>query len=93
MEITVAGNNVICSIAQGILLVVVHGTDETLKTVKLHIVLVPGLKINLFSSTAAAEKGIKTIFEQNGSSIDLRAFSVQLTRLDSMEYLDLTNGC
>ena len=67
-----AGNNVLCSTAQGILLVIVRGTDETLKTVTLHIVLVPDLKRNIFSSTAAAEKGVKTIFEQNDSSLDLR---------------------
>ena len=51
--------------------------------------LVPGLKINIFSSLAAAKKGIKTIIKQKGSSLDLGAISVQLTRLDSMKYLDL----
>ena len=50
--------------AQGILLVVVHGIDEVLRTVKLPIVLVPGLKRNLFSSLAAAKKGVKTIIEK-----------------------------
>ena len=52
--------------------------------------LVPGPKINIFSRLAAAKKGVKTIIEQKRSSLDLRPFSVQLTRLDSMEYLDLT---
>ena len=33
---------------------------------------------------------MKTIIENKGSSLDPGAFSVQLTRLDSMEYLDLT---
>ena len=77
--------------AQGTLLVVVRGTDDdALSTVKLRKVLVPGLKRNLLSSSAAGKKGVKTIIEQKGSSLDLGAFRVQLTRLDSMEYLDLT---
>ena len=54
------------------------------------IVLVLGLKRNLFSSSAAAKKGVKTIIEQKGSSLDLGAFRVPLIWLDSMEYLDLT---
>ena len=76
-------------IAQCILLVVVRGTDDAFRTVKLPIALVSGLERNMFSSSAAAEKGVKTIIEQKGSSLDVRFFSVQLTRLDSMEYLDL----
>ena len=47
--------------AQGILLIVVHGTDDVLRAVKLLIVLVPDLKRNLFSASAAAQKGVKTI--------------------------------
>ena len=91
MKITAAGNNVVRGTAQSILLVVVRGTDNGLRTVTLPIVLVPGLKRNIFSSSAAAKKGVKTIIEETGSSsLDLGAFRVQLTRLDSMEYLDLT---
>ena len=90
MEITAAGNNVLRSAAQGILLIVVRGTDDALRTVKLPIALVPGLKRNLFSTSAAAKKDVETIIEPKGSSLDLGAFSVQLTRMDSMEYLDLT---
>ena len=90
MEITAARNNVLRGTAQGILLVVVCGTDDALRTVNLPIALVPGLKRNIFPSSAAARKGVKTNIEQKGSSLDLEAFSVQLTRLDSMEYLDLT---
>ena len=52
----------------------------------------PGLKINIFSSSAAGKKGVKTIIEQKGSFLDFGAFSVQLIRLDSMEYLDLTTA-
>ena len=38
---------------------------------------------------ATAPKGVKTIIEQKGLSLDLGAFKVQSTRLGSMEYLDL----
>ena len=89
MEIKTAVNNMLRGTTQDILLVVVRGTDDALRAVKLPIVVVPGLKRNLFSSTVAAKKGVKTSIEQKRSSLDLRAFSVQLTRLDSMEYLDL----
>ena len=90
IKITAAGNNMLSGTAQSILLVVVRGTDDALKIVKLPIVLVSRLKRNLFSSLAAAKKGVKIIIEQNGSSLDLGAFSGQLTWLDSMEYLALT---
>ena len=46
MEIRVARDNVLHSTTQGILLVVVRGTDDVLRKVKLLIVLVPGLKRN-----------------------------------------------
>ena len=70
--------------------VIVRGTDDILKTVILPIVLVPGLKRNLFSSLAAAKQGVKTIIEKNDSSLDLGAFSVQLIQLDSMDSLNPT---
>ena len=90
MVITTARNNVLRGTTQGILLVVFRGTDDGLRTIKLPIVLMTGLKRNLFSSSAAAKKGVRTIIEQKGSSLDLGAFSVQLTRSDDMKYLDLT---
>ena len=90
MEITAAGNKVLRGTARRILLVVVRGTDDALRTVKLPIVLVPGLKRNIFPSLVATKRGVNTIIEQKGSSLDHRAFSFQLTRLDGMEYLDLT---
>ena len=43
MEITAAGDSVLRGTAQSILLVVVPGTDDILRTVKLSIVLVPAL--------------------------------------------------
>ena len=90
MKIRAAGNNVSHDTAKGILLVVVRGTDDILKTVKLPIVLVPGLKRNVFSTSTAAQKCLQTIIEKRGSSLDLGLFSVQLTRLDNMEHLNLT---
>ena len=70
-EIRAAGDNVLHGTAQGILLVVARGTDDVLTTVKLPVVLVPGLKRNLFSTSDAAQKGVKKIIEKTGSSLDL----------------------
>ena len=64
MENRATGDNVLYGTAQGILLVAVRGTGHILKTVKLPIVLVPGLR-NIFSSSAAAQKGVNTIIEIN----------------------------
>ena len=61
MEIRSAGDNVLRGTAQGIFLVVVRSTDDVLRTVKLSIILGPGLKRNLFSNSAAAQKSVKTI--------------------------------
>ena len=54
MEIRAARDNVLRGTEQGILLVVVRSTDDVLKTVKLAIMLVPGLKRKIFSTSAAA---------------------------------------
>ena len=59
MEITAAGDNVLRGTAQGILLVVVRGTDNVLRTVKLPMVLAPGSKRNLFSCSAELKKALK----------------------------------
>ena len=59
MEITVAGNNVLRGTAQGILLVVVRGTYDAFGTVKLPIVLVPGLKIIYFRVRPQRRKVLK----------------------------------
>ena len=64
MEITTAVNNVLRGTAQGILLVIVRGTDDALRQVKLPIVLVPKLKRKLFSSLAAAKKGVKAVVKR-----------------------------
>ena len=89
MEIRIAGDSVLHGTAQGILLLVVRGTDDILRIVKWPAVLVPGLKRNIFSSSTAAKIGVKMIIEKNGSSLDLGPFSVQLTRLVNMDPLDL----
>ena len=88
MEIRVAGDNMLHSTAQGILLVVVRDADDVLRKVKLPNVLVPGLKKIIFSSLAAAQKGVKTVIEKNGSFLDLGLF-VQFTRFDNIDHLDL----
>ena len=89
MEIRVAGDNVLRGTAQGILKVIVRGTDEVLRTVKLSMVLVPDLKKIVFSSLAVNQKGVKTVIEKNGSSLNLGLFRVHMTRLDSMYHLGL----
>ena len=45
MEIRAAVDNVLRGTAQGILTVVVRGTDDVLRTVIMPIVLVPGVKM------------------------------------------------
>ena len=89
MKIAATRDNVLRDTAHGTLLVVVRGTDDDLRTVELSIVLMPSFKRNLLSSSAAAKKCVKIIIQKNGSSLDLGSFSLQLTRLDSMNYLDL----
>ena len=64
MEITAVGNNVVRGTVQGILLVVVRGTDDASRTVKLPIVPISELKQNLFLSLVAVKKAVKTIIEQ-----------------------------
>ena len=76
MEIEAAGHNNLFGIAQGTLLVVVRDTQDVCRTVKLPIVLVPGLGRNLFSTVSAAQKGVKSIFTKAGSIVDLGLFSI-----------------
>ena len=89
MEIKAAGHNTPLGIAQGTLLVVVRDTQDICRTVKLPIVLVPGLGRNLFSTAMAAQKGVKTTITKAGSIVDLGLFSIQLTRSDNLDHLDL----
>ena len=77
MEIRAAGNNVLLAPAGSILLLVVRHTNDFLRTIMLLIVLVPGVKRYLLSISVTAQKGVQTIIEKGGSSIDLEAFSVQ----------------
>ena len=88
-ETRAAGDNV--AVPHRVLLFVgEHGTDDVLRTVKSLIVRVPGLKMNLFSTSAAAQKGGNTVIEKSDSSLDLGPISIRLTRLDNMDHLDLT---
>ena len=89
MEIKAAGHNTLFGIAQGTLLVVACDTQDICRTVKLPIVVVPGLGRNLFSTAMAAQKGVKTIITKAGSIVDLGLFSIQLTRSDTRDHLDL----
>ncbi|CAN0458149.1 unnamed protein product, partial [Ascophyllum nodosum] len=90
MEIKAAGHNTLLGIAQGTLLVVVvRDTQGICRTVKLPIVLVPGLGRNLFSTAMAAQTGVKTIITKAGSIVDLGLFSIQLSRSDNLDHLDL----
>ena len=89
MEIRAAGNNVLLALAGSVLLLVVRDTDDFLRTIILLIVLVPGVKRCLLSSSVTTQKGVQTIIENNGSSIDLEAFSVQLIRFNHMDHLNL----
>ena len=90
IEIRATGDNILRRPAQGSLLVVVRNTEDVLRMVRLPIVLVSGLKRNLSFILAAAQKGVKTVIENNGSSLDLERFNIQLTRLDNMDYFGLT---
>ena len=56
MEIKATGHNTLFGTALGTLLVVVRDTQDVCRTVKLPIVLVPGLGRNLFSTALAAER-------------------------------------
>ena len=89
MEIKAAGHNTLLGIAQGTLQVVVRDTQDICRTIKLPIVLVPGLDRNLFSTAMAAQKGVKTITTRAGPIVDLGLFSIQLTRSDNLDHLDL----
>ena len=89
MKIKAAGNNTLFGTVQSILLVVVRYTRDVRRTVKLPIVLVPGLGRNTFSTALAAQKGAKTIFAKAGSIVDLGLFSIELARSDNLEHFDL----
>ena len=77
MEIKAAGHNTFFGTAQGILLVVVRDGSCA------------RFRKKFISTALAAQKGVKTIFTQAGSIVDLGLFSVQLTRSDNLDHLDL----
>ena len=75
IEIRATGDNMLHGTAQGILLVVVRGTDKVLRKVKLPVVLVPGLRRNIFPVQEQLKSG---------------SFSIQLTRLDNIDHFEST---
>ena len=89
MEIKAAGHNTLFGTAQGILLVLVRDTQDACVTVKLPIVLVPGLGRKLFSIALAVQKGVKTIFTKAGCIVDIGVFSIQLAESGNLDHLDL----
>ena len=56
MKIKAAGHNTLFGTVQGILQVVVRDTQDVCRTVKLPIVLVPGLGRNIFYSFGSSKK-------------------------------------
>ena len=76
--------------AQGIILVLARDTDGVGRKIKILVVLVPGLKRNIFTSAAKTRKGVKNVVATSAPHPDLGLFSVQLTRSDNMDHLDLT---
>ena len=62
--------------AKGILLVLVCDMNDVCRKVELSVVLVPGLKIHIFLSVAAAQKDVKTVLTKSGSYIDLDSFFI-----------------
>ena len=89
MEIKAAGLKTLYGTVQGILLIVVRDTQDVCRAIILSIALVPGLERNLFSTGLAAQKGVKTIFTKAASIADLGLFSIQFTRSDNLDHLDL----
>ena len=76
MEIKASGDNILYGTAQGIILALVRDIDNVCRRVKLSIVVVPGLKKNLFSSAATAQKDVKTGINKSRSYPDLGLFFV-----------------
>ena len=89
MEIKAAGHNTLFGTAQTVLLVLVRDTQDVCRTVKLATFSVPGLGRNPFSTTLSAQKGVKTTVTKEGSIFKLGVFSIQLTKSDSWDHLDL----
>ena len=89
MEIKAAGHNTLFGTTQGILLVLVHDTQDVSRTVKLPIVLVPGLGGNYFLQFWQLKKALKIFSLRQGSIVDLGSFSIHLTRSDNLDNVDL----
>ena len=75
--------------AKRIILVSVRDEDDVCRKVKLPVVLFPRLKRNLFFSVATAQKDVKNVITKNGPHLNIGSFSVQLSRSDVLNHLDL----
>ena len=77
MEIRAAGDNILYGTAKCIFLVTEQGTDDTLRQVKMLVVLVSELKRICFPTSTAAEKGIKHLSQgtDRPSTLDHLVFS------------------
>ena len=66
MEIKAAEGIILYGTAQGIVLVLLRGTDDVCRKINLRLVRVLGLKIILLSSAAAAQRGVLTMIAKKG---------------------------
>ena len=89
MEIKAAGDNILYFTAPGILLALVCNTDGVGRKVTLPVVLVPESRMHLFSSVPADQKDDMIVITKSGPYLGLGSFSVQLSRYDNMDHLDL----
>ena len=87
-----AGENTLYGTAQDTLLVLVHDTDDSYRNLKSRVKLVPDLKINLFSIVAVTVKGLKTVISKEMPFLNLGLFSVQLSRSNNIDHLDLATA-
>ena len=71
MKIKTMSYNTLVGTAQDILLVLVRDTQNVCRTIKLLIVLVPGLGRNVFPAALATQKHVKTMLTKTESAIDL----------------------
>ena len=50
-----------------------------------------GSEVNRFSIVPTTQNGVKTVITTGGSFLDLGLFSVQLSRYDNVDHLNLAN--
>ena len=89
MKIKTAGDNVLYCTVQVILLVLMCNAHDVCRKVELPVVFGPGLRRNLFSIVAAAQKDVKIVITKGGSILDLGSFSLQLRTSDNLDHFNL----